>query len=292
MPERKFKVDLEEYPFASHWFEHEGSFMHYLDEGEGMPVVMCHGNPTWSFLYRNIIKALSGECRCIAYDLPGFGFSDHPPEYGYTPQEHAEWLEALLIKHLQLEEFILVVQDWGGPIGLSVAARHPERVLGLVVSSTWAWEAAIIGKVFSKLLGNPLGRQLILKKNIFARNLVPMILGVEAKKNPAILSAYVAPFPTPESRMGTAVFPREITGATPWLRELESELHRLAAKPVEFIFGLKDLGTRPSDIAHWLRHFPEARVNKVPEANHFTQEDCPHQYVDSIRRLVRNLPSK
>jgi haloalkane dehalogenase len=129
---RPFEVDAEEYPFESRWYERHGAFMHYIDEGEGVPIVFCHGNPTWSYLYRNIIKCLSSHCRCIAYDLPGFGYSDHPPRFGYTPQEHARWVEALLLDHLGLGEFIIVVQDVGGPIGLSIATQHPERVMGMV----------------------------------------------------------------------------------------------------------------------------------------------------------------
>ncbi|MBI1819255.1 MAG: alpha/beta fold hydrolase, partial [Nitrospirae bacterium] len=88
--------------------------MHYVDEGNGTPVLLLHGNPTWSYLYRNIIKELVHEARLIAPDYPGFGFSDHPPGYGYTPVEHAEWVSAL-IDHLGLKKMILVCQDWGGP---------------------------------------------------------------------------------------------------------------------------------------------------------------------------------
>jgi haloalkane dehalogenase len=90
MRARPFDVDATEYPFQSHWFERRGSAMHYVNEGQCIPIVMCHGNPTWSYLYRHIIKQHSSQYRCIAYDLPGFGFSDHPAGYGYTPQEHAE----------------------------------------------------------------------------------------------------------------------------------------------------------------------------------------------------------
>jgi haloalkane dehalogenase len=87
---RKFEVDRAEYPFADRWLEREGSALHYVDEGSGPAVLMLHGNPTWSFLYRKVIKQLGGACRSIAPDYPGFGLSDHPPGYGYTPQEHAE----------------------------------------------------------------------------------------------------------------------------------------------------------------------------------------------------------
>lgn len=288
MPQRQFEVDSHEYPFESHWFERDGSHMHYIDEGEGIPVVMCHGNPTWSFLYRKIIKQLSGECRCIAYDLPGFGFSEHPSGYGYTPQEHVEWVQALLIDHLKLDKFIIVVQDWGGPIGLSVATNNPDRVIGTVISSTWAWETNTFGKVFSTIMGSSLGKSMILRKNLFAKNIVPSLLTAEDKSNPAIINGYVAPFPTPQSRMGTAVFPKQITAAKPWLIELEARLVTLKDKPIEFVFGLKDLLTKPADMQKWLSHFPDANVQKIPEANHYTQEDCPENYVIAVRRILKN----
>lgn len=286
MPARKFVVPEDEYPFESKWFERDGSNMHYIDEGEGTPVVFCHGNPTWSFLYRNIIKELSGQCRCIAHDLPGFGHSEHPPGYGYTPQEHAEWLRAFLIDHLQLEKFIIVVQDWGGPTGLHVATIHPDRVIGAVISNTFAWEASPIFKVFSTLLGSSFGRYLIRKHNIFPAVAVPTFLSPEARKNKEITKAYVAPFPTEDSREGIHTFARNINKSKPWLQELEKRLATLRGKPIEFIFGLKDLGSRPSDIKHWLSHFPYAHVTKVPEANHFSQEDCPEAFVSALRRLL------
>ena len=286
-PERTFTVDTNEYPFESHWFEQNGTYMHYLDEGEGIPVVLCHGNPTWSFLYRNIIKSLSGECRCIAPDLPGFGYSQHPPGYGYTPQEHAEWLDALLIGHLKLDKFILVVQDWGGPTGLTIATRYPDRIAGLVISSTWVWKASTIGYLFSKLMGNSLSKQLILKKNFFAKNLVQAMLPKDTA--PAITGAYTAPFPTPASRMGTAEFPRQITAASAWLAELETKLPPLKEKPVEFVFGLKDLLTRAADIKRWLSHFPNAGVQKIPHAGHYTQEDCPDNYVIAVRKILARI---
>lgn len=89
MKSRPFSVSKEDYPFESQWYSQDGVNMHYVDEGDGIPVVLCHGNPTWSYIYRHVIKQLSPQFRCIAYDMPGFGFSDHPPAYNYTPQEHA-----------------------------------------------------------------------------------------------------------------------------------------------------------------------------------------------------------
>jgi haloalkane dehalogenase len=284
MKSRPFAVDAAAYPFEDRWFTRNGSSMHYVDEGQGMAVVMCHGNPTWSYLYRNIIKALSPHCRCIAYDLPGFGFSDHPPGYSYKPQEHAEWVEALLFEHLKLERFVIVVQDWGGPIGLSIATRYPEKVAGVVISSTWAWAPSKIGRIFSGLMGSRLGQYLILQRNFFATTLVAMMMGKSVTN--ADLKAYADPFPTPASRLGPAIFPVQIVAATPWLVEIEQRLGSLAGKPVEFVFGLKDLGTRPADMAMWLKHFPNAGVQRFPSANHFTQEDCPDAYVTAVKRIL------
>jgi haloalkane dehalogenase len=291
MKQRPFNVDATEYPFQDRWFEHKGCSMHYVDEGQGggdnITIVMCHGNPTWSYLYRHIIKMLAPQYRCIAYDLPGFGFSDHPPGYSYKPQEHAEWVEALLFEHLKLDKFILVVQDWGGPIGLSIATRHPGNVIGVVISSTFIGAPNMVGKVFSTLMGTSLGQYLILQHNFFAKTIVSMMLGKKASA--ATLKAYADPFPTPASRRGAAVFPVQIVAATPWLEEVKVRLHTLAAKPVEFVFGLKDVGTRPADIANWLSIFPNAGVQKIAEANHFTQEDCPENYVVAIQRIVARL---
>jgi len=284
--QRPFQVSEEEYPFADHWYERNGTAMHYVDEGEGIPIVMCHGNPTWSFLYRHIIKALRGEYRCIAYDLPGFGMSEHPPGYGYTPQEQAEWVEVFVNEHLKLDKFIIVCQDWGGPIGLTVATNNPDKVLGAVISSTWAWKTDMIGFIFSNLFGGPIGRYFILKNNIFAAKLVPAMM---PNASPDVLKAYTDPFPTPESRVGTAVFPKEITAATPWLQQLEKKLHKLADKPIELIFGMKDIGSKQATINTWMSHFPTAMVTKVPDANHFTQEDCPEKYIEAIQRISKKI---
>jgi haloalkane dehalogenase len=287
MQNRPFDVDTSEYPFQSHWFDHQGSRTHYIDEGEGPVIVMCHGNPTWSYLYRHIIKALSPRYRCIAYDLPGFGFSDHPANYGYTPQEHAQRVEALLIDHLQLDKFVLVMQDWGGPIGLSIAVNHPDRVAGMILSSTFIGAPNRVGKIFSALMGSKLGQHLIYKHNLFAARLVPIFLGKSTA--PATLKAYRDPFPTEESRAGTAIFPVQIVAATPWLEEIKAQLPRLTNKPVEFIFGLKDLATRKADMDNWLGIFPWAGVQKIPDANHYTQEDCPDNYVIAVERIMKHI---
>lgn len=288
--QRPFIVDKKEYPFKSNWFELNGTSMHYIDEGEGIPVVLCHGNPDWSFLYRNIIKELSGECRLIAYDLPGFGFSDTPPNFNFTPQEHAEWVNALVMDHLKLDKFIIVVQDWGGPIGLTVATNNANHVLGTVISNTWAWKVDGGIKNFSYAMRTSMAERLVMNKNYFATNLMKGALPIEKQENKAITDAYKMAFPTKESRLGTIVFPQQITIASEWLGELENRLPSLSDKPVEFIFGQKDFTVgAPDVIEKWKSIYPHAPVKLLPEANHFTQENSPESFVTSIRRILKQV---
>jgi len=286
---RKFEVDPAEYPFADRWLERGGSALHYVDEGSGPPVVMLHGNPTWSFLYRNVIKQLGGACRSIAPDYPGFGFSDHPPGYGYTPQEHAEWIHAL-IDHLGLKRFVLVVQDWGGPIGLSIAVERPDDVAGLVILNTWAWPPDPRMAIFSLLMGGPLGKYLHLQRNFFARKIVPFGIARAVRRTPAILKAYTDPFPTPASRIGTWVFPRAIRRSAGWLAEIERQLPRLRDKPVALVWGMKDAGFgREAIIERWLSHFPGASVDRLPEAKHFLQEDEPERIAAAVKSVLARI---
>lgn len=288
--ERPFIVDKKEYPFKSNWFEKDGISMHYIDEGEGIPIVLTHGNPDWSFLNRNIIKGLSGEARVIAYDLPGFGFSDTPKNYGFTPQEHVEWISELLFEHLKLEKFIIVVQDWGGPTGLSVATNNPDKVLAIVISNTWAWKPE--GKMveFSMMMRSPEMEAKVMEENFFVTGLMRGSINKKSSSNKGIMDAYENPFPTKESRKGTAVFPQQITLASDWLGELESKLPSLQEKPVELIFGLKDDVVASQDIQDkWRSYFPKAPVQLLPDAGHFTQEDSPESFVLALRRILKKL---
>jgi haloalkane dehalogenase len=129
-------LNRNDYPFTSRYFDAPAGRMHYLDEGSGDPILFVHGNPVWSFVYRHLIKSLCGSYRCIAPDHLGFGLSDKPAHWSYLPEEHAKNLE-LLLESLNLERITLVINDWGGPIGISYAIRHPERVRNLVITNSW-----------------------------------------------------------------------------------------------------------------------------------------------------------
>jgi len=285
--ERPFHVSTDEYPFSDHWFERDGVAVHYVDEGEGPPVVMFHGNPTWSFLYRKIIKGLKGKCRCIAADYPGFGFSQHPPNYNYTPQEQAEWTTVLL-DSLNLDPFIIVIQDWGGPIGLSIAVDQPDRIAGMVICNTWCWPPDMSARIFSMLMGGPIGKYLHLQRNFFAKKIVPSGIYSKEAKTEAVLKAYTDPFPTPKSRMGTYVFPGQIRFAEQWLKSIEDRLHVLKEKPKEMVWAMKDMafGKEPY-INRWLNYFPGTPVERHHNASHYLQEDIPNPIIAAIERVLR-----
>jgi haloalkane dehalogenase len=282
---RPFQVDPGEYPFTDRWFVRNGAAMHYIDEGEGMPVLMLHGNPTWSYLYRNVIKGLVGSARLIAVDYPGFGFSDHPIGYGYTPQEHAERVNAL-IDHLGLERFVLVMHDWGGPIGMSIAVQRPDQIAGLVVCNTFAWKPGRDMKLFGYLMGGPIGKYLILHHNLFARAIVRMML-TKAAATPTTLRAYTDPFPTAASRTGTWVHPWAIAHSDPWLEATASKLPLLEGIPVELVVGMRDpIFSRERTYGPWLRHFPGSNIDRVTEAGHYLPEDAPDRLAAAVERTL------
>jgi len=292
---RPFKVSKALYPFKDHWFERDGVAMHYVDEGpknaSTPPVVLLHGNPTWSFLYRDIIKRLAKTHRCLAPDYPGFGFSDHPKGYGYTPQEHAEWVAAWL-EELQVKDFILVVQDWGGPIGLKVATDNPDAVAGLVILNTWAWPPNLFMRTFSYVVGGPLGKYLHLQRNFFADKIVKSGMYRKHEKSEEVFRAYTDPFPTPAKRMGTYVFPRAIRQCDKWLKGIEDNLFTLVGKPKEMVWAMQDMAFgRESIIDRFGSHFPGTPLIRLEKASHYLQEDDPEAIADSIERVSKQLTS-
>lgn len=275
-------VPTDLYPFASHFEEINGSRVHYVDEGAGPPLILLHGNPTWSFLYRDIIVGLRDQYRCIAVDYPGFGLSKAGPGYSYTPAEHAQVLEDLVLR-LDLRDATLMVQDWGGPIGFAVATRHPDRFSAFVIGNTWAWPKSDPGtQVFSRLLGGPIGGWLILQRNFFVERIIPV--GVQRKKLPAAaMNAYRGPFPTPESRRPVHVFPREILASRPFLADIESKLAALADRPALLVWGTKDVAFRAAELRRWEQEFPDHRTVLLDGAGHYIQEDAAQDIVAAIR---------
>jgi haloalkane dehalogenase len=270
------------YPFEDHYADVEGARVHYVDEGSGPPLLLLHGNPTWSFLWRDVIKGLSDRYRCIAPDCPGFGLSQAPGGYGFTPAEHARVIERLVLE-LDLRDATLMVQDWGGPIGFSVATRQPDRFARFVVGNTWAWPKSDPGtQVFSRFLGGPIGKRMIVGRNFFVEKIIPG--GVKRKKlSDEVMNAYRGPFPDEQSRLPMWVFPREILRSREFLAEIERGLASVSDRPALIVWPTKDVAFKEPERKRWEQLFANHKTVLIEGAGHYVQEDAPEEVVAALR---------
>lgn len=272
------------YPFRSRWFESSVGPVHYIDEGQGRPILFSHGQPTWSFLYRNIIVGLRNRFRCIAMDLPGFGLSVRPPGYGYTPGEHAGVLGEL-VDELDLVDLISMGQDWGGPVMLRMASDRADRVSGLVVGNTWFWpeHGHFDYWLFSRLAGSRFGRWQIIEKNWFIDKLMFQLVTTDLSDE--VKDHYRAVQATPELRQGLAEFPNQLIAGSDWLGHLHRDVvDRLADLPVLIVWGMQDPGFAKRFHPRVRATFADHEFVELPEANHFIQEDAPDEIVDAIKQ--------
>ena len=189
---------------------------------------------------------------------------------------------------LELENLVLVVQDWGGPIGMSYAVGHKDNVRGLVIMNTWAWPASVSQRLFSLVMGGwPVGYWLQTRRNYFAKAMLPDGIQHKEKITPALRKAYVDPFPTPASRKPTWVFPHQIRKAGPWLAAIESRLPTLCDTPAEILWGLKDVPGFPvSVMERWQRYLKDCQPEKLGDAGHSVQEDRPDKVAAAILRVL------
>lgn len=279
------------YPYTPKSHPVSAGTMRYLDEGQGDPIVMVHGNPTWSFCYRILVEGLRDSFRCIVPDHIGFGQSDKPYDWSYLPRDHAANLSSLL-NSLDLHNITLVVQDWGGPIGMSYALDHPDRIKRLVILNTWMWDVSDdwYYQAFSNMVGGPVGRFLIRRFNFFARSVVATAYGDKKKLTPEIHRHYLDALPTPQSRKGSWVFPRQITHSSEWLASLWAKRDRLVGKPALFAWGQKDIAFRDKELKRWLTLFPTADVTLFPDAGHYVQDEQGEAIVRLMRGFIAKTP--
>ena len=275
-------LDRTEYPFDSHFIDLPAGRMHYVDEGQSNhAIVMVHGNPTWSFVYRHLIKGLSRHYRCIAPDHIGFGLSDKPSGFDYLPESHAENLKYLL-NELNLESVTLVVQDWGGPTGLSYAVEYPEKIKSIVIMNTWCW--SVKGNKhferFSGYMGSALGRFLIKRMNLFVRFVMKQAYGDKSKLTKNIHRHYLKALGSPQDREGCSVFPKRIIGSSEWLASLWEQRDKFSSKPAIILWGKKDIAFRQNELDVWKDTLSNATVHEFANVGHYVQEElgpalCP-----------------
>src|SRR5262245_11805677 len=295
---RESRADLTDlYPFAHRYMSlSHGVQLHYVDEGpRDAPhtIVFLHGNPTWSFLYRRIIKQLRGEFRCIAPDYPGFGLSKAREGTVYGPADLSELIEELLYR-LDPGPITLMVHDWGGPIGLGFAGRRPELIDRLVIANTWAWpvdtEPTRTKTRFSRMFGGTLGHMAARRFNGIVR--IFMRVGTGRKLSRREMQMYLRPFHDDIRRGMTATFPYEIEHARGYLREVEQGLCAIADRPALIVWGEGDIVSLRSDRERFERTFPNHVTIAFPEARHFVQEDEPDAIAVAIRRFLSGTRSQ
>ena len=260
--------------------------MHYLDEGprDGLPVVMCHGNPTWSFYYRTLVPSLSATYRVVVPDHIGCGLSSKPQDYTYTLERHIGNLEAL-IEHLGLQRMVLVVHDWGGAIGMGFATRHPETVDRFVIFNTSAFYMPAVPWILKVARSPVLGALMLRGLNAFAG--LAVWLAVEDRKRMTrdVRSGYLAPYRNWHDRIAIYRFVQDIpvtadhpTRAT--VDAIDAKLPMFRGRPMLIVWGAKDWVFTVKDfLAGWRERFPEAEVHVLPDAGHYVVEDAHERIV-------------
>ena len=295
-------VDLtpfrELYPWDGHWLDRDGHRMHYLDEGEGDPLVLVHGNPTWSFYWRHFVRDLSDSYRVVAPDHIGMGLSDKPDDahYNYTLESRVADLDALL-KSLDIRENItLVAHDWGGMISLAWAVRNREKVKRLVLLNTAGfflpeggslpWRLKLIRHIPSALT--------VRGFNAFVRGAVLGCSKRPGRMTPAVKAGYMAPYDSWANRIAVHRFVQDIPlgpnhPAHDLVAEVDSQVEGFADLPVQIFWGEKDFVFDRHFLAEWRKRLPLAEFHCFPDCGHYVLEDAHEQITPLVREfLLRN----
>ncbi len=277
----------DEYPFDSNFFSIQKNNLHYVDTGAGEVILMLHGNPTWSFFYRNLAKYFSNNYRVIVPDHMGCGLSSKPQDYEYTLKSHVDNL-CLLVEKLKLTNITLVVHDWGGAIGMGLATRHPELIKKMVVMNTAAFRSIEIPTRIN-ILRNPVGEWFIRKFNGFAGPAT--FMATTKGLSPLVKKGFTLPYHDFESRIATAKFVQDIpmneshpTYQT--LKSIEEKLPNIKA-PVLLLWGEKDFCFTMNFQKRWLDIFPKARAVSYPDAGHYLIEDEKNAVIKEIENFLK-----
>lgn len=265
--------------------------MHYVDEGSGDPIVFLHGIPTWSFIFRHLIRGLAGQYRCIAPDMIGFGLSEKPPHWSYSPLDQCHNLAAL-VESLGLESFTLVMHDYGAAVGMCYAVDNPERVKRIVVINGAAWNihgdphAERIAKIASGI-----GGRMVLTSLTNWAKIVRRTFADRSKYTESFDKAIVGPTVNKDDRIGLWRTAKALGSAGPFLDDVWHRRRQLADVPFHFIWGMKDPIYGEKYLNKWWHEFPLSPVERLPMAGHFPMEEKPAEVLASIQEFL-NAPIK
>lgn len=284
------------YPFKSHWHDLDGLKLHYIDEGprDAPVLVMVHGNPTWSFYYRNLIKFFSKKFRIIVPDHIGCGLSDKPQDYSYSINQHISNLESLMDKLNLKGRITLVMHDWGGGIGFGYATRHPEAVSKFVVFNTAAFMLETIPRLIRICRSNRLGGFLVRRLNIFLKGAIRLGTSQRERFSKSVRAGYLAPYNNWKNRIAIHRFVQEIPleknhPTKEVINKLESGLAQFKHHPMVIIWGKDDFTfSEKSVLPEWRTRFPEANIRILEHAGHFVVEDAHEQIIPIMKEFLEN----
>ncbi len=293
------KVPRSLYPFDGQSFDRNGLRYHYLDEGHGPPVVMLHGNPTWSFYYRNLVQDLREDHRVLVPDHIGCGYSDKPSDdlYDYTLSERISDLEAFL-DSLGLEQPVtLIAHDWGGMIAMGWAVRHPDRVARIVLMNTAAFHLPDDMKMppaLSFVRNTRLATFMVRHFNLFSFGATWLAAARRLPK--AVRAAYRAPYDTPDNRIATLRFVQDIPlkpgdAAYDAVSGIERGLSLFEKTPVLLFWGEKDFVFKPAVLDLFERIWPHAESHRFPGAGHYVLEDAAEEIPPILRDFLARHPT-
>jgi cis-3-alkyl-4-acyloxetan-2-one decarboxylase len=275
------------YPFSSHTLQLEKFRYHYLDEGSGETLLMLHGNPTWSFYYRNLILGFKGSYRCVVPDHMGMGKSDKPQDYPYTLSQHIDNLEKL-VDHLGLDDITLVVHDWGGAIGMGFAVRYPEKIRRLVIFNTAAFLSQEI-PISLKLCRIPgFGALAIRGFNAFARFALRWACIKQERMTEEVKAGYLEPYDNFANRIANLRFVQDIplgpeSPSYPVIQNIEKNLKLFQNHPVQIIWGAHDFVFNDHFLERWKNIFPQAEVHRIEGAGHYVLEDAHERIIPLMK---------
>jgi pimeloyl-ACP methyl ester carboxylesterase len=278
------------YPFQSQYLSLGSLRYHYLDEGSGQPLLFVHGNPTWSFYWRNLILGLRDQHRCIAVDHIGCGLSDKPQDYPYTLAQHVENL-VTLVEKLDLKNVTLLAHDWGGAIGLGTVLKLPDRFSRIVLFNTGAFPPPFVPWRIAACRIPLFGTLAIRGFNAFAR--AALTMAVEKPLAKDVQAGLISPYDSWANRIATQRFVQDIPMLKrhpTWqvLEQIEAGLPSLGNRPIQLIWGMKDWCFRPECLDRFLVYWPQAEVHRLEDCGHYVVEDAHERIV----RLVREFPKR
>lgn len=277
------------YPFESNFHQLTMGRMHYIDVGEGDPIVFLHGAPMWSFLYRDLIIALSKNYRCIAPDYIGFGLSDKPEQWEYNIKDHTKNLASLL-SSLKLDNVTLVVHDFGGPIGFPWAIENADKISKIVLFNTWMWsqEEEVMFKKNKKILQSTFFHWMYKKFNFSAQFLIKEAAGNSEFLTNEIKKHYTSPFDKVAERMGTIGLLDALLYENKYFDAVFSTMDALKEKPTLILWGAKDKYISKNYLGRWKSFFTNAKTCKFEASGHWVMEEEPQRALREIKEFLKN----